>query len=194
MPERHQNTYVFFFCWMRLSTRRLRCRSNPSFSLAHYWWRRYSDSFPMTLKVLCCLPATCSVEYSLHQYYQDHAAFKRLCRNAAVMVDGRASGRHLHHDRDRSEIRRPGSSSIPDDGWSNGPAHGLIEIAVWPRTSSEPSNPQLPDSMLPLPSSSSVASLVTHEIQDKLLERFAVRLHRTARSRLLVLRDFRAIR
>src|SRR3546814_4259156 len=56
---------------------------------------------------------------------------------------------------------RPASSSIPDDGSSNAPSHGSTAIAVWPKTSSGPSNPQPRSSMPPLPSSSSDASLVT---------------------------------
>src|SRR3546814_19607610 len=67
---------------------------------------------------------------------------------------------------------RPASSSIPDDGSSNAPSHGSTAIAVWPTTSSGPSTPQPRSSMPPLPSSSSDASLVTHEIQDKLLKNF----------------------
>src|SRR3546814_8834096 len=67
---------------------------------------------------------------------------------------------------------RPASSSIPDDGSSNAPSHGSTAIAVWPKTSSGPSNPQQRSSMPPLPSSSSDASLVTHEIQDRLLTKF----------------------
>ena len=63
---------------------------------------------------------------------------------------------------------RPGSSFIPDDGWSNGPSRGSTEIDAWPRTSSEPSNPQMLFSMLLQPACSSAASLVTHEIQDRL--------------------------
>src|SRR3546814_10944480 len=64
------------------------------------------------------------------------------------------------------------SSSIPDDGSSNAPSHGATAIAVWPKTSSGPSNPQPRSSMPPLPSSSSDTSLVTHEIQDRLLTKF----------------------
>src|SRR3546814_18590921 len=52
------------------------------------------------------------------------------------------------------------------------PSHGSTAIAVWPKTSSVPSNPQPRSSMPPLPSSSSDASLVTHEIQDRLLTKF----------------------
>src|SRR3546814_17110964 len=51
-------------------------------------------------------------------------------------------------------------------------SHGSTAIAVWPKTSSGPSNPQPRFSMPPLPSSSSDASLVTHEIQDRLLTKF----------------------
>src|SRR3546814_6999386 len=61
---------------------------------------------------------------------------------------------------------------FPDDGSSNAPSHGSTAIAVWPKTSSGPSNPQPRSSMPPLPSSSSDASLVTHEIQDRLLTKF----------------------
>src|SRR3546814_12027445 len=67
---------------------------------------------------------------------------------------------------------RPAWSSIPDDGSSNAPSQGSTAIAVWPKTSSGPSNPQPRSSMAPLPSSSSDSSLVTHEIQDRLLKKF----------------------
>ena len=63
---------------------------------------------------------------------------------------------------------RPASSSIPGDGSSNEPSHGSTAIVVWPKTSSEPSNPPPRFSTPPLPLSSSASSLVTHEIQDRL--------------------------
>src|SRR3546814_4007170 len=47
-----------------------------------------------------------------------------------------------------------------------------VQTCALPLSSSGPSNPQPLSSMPPLPSSSSDASLVTHEIQDRLLAKF----------------------
>src|SRR3546814_20327511 len=66
-------------------------------------------------------------------------------------------------------LRRPPSSTRTDTLF---PYTTLFRAAVWPKTSSGPSNPQPRSSMPPLPSSSSDASLVTHEIQDRLLTKF----------------------
>src|SRR3546814_5947058 len=67
---------------------------------------------------------------------------------------------------------RPASSSIPDDGSSNAPSHGSTAIAVWPKTSSGPSNPQPRSSMPPLPSSRSEEH--TSELQSLMRTSYAV--------------------
>jgi transposase len=104
----------------------------------------------------------------LRQSRQRHPLVKHAYADSAYNSDRVREATSVTIEIVRKFADQTGSSSIPGDGWSNEPSHGSIEIDAWQRTSSERSNPQLHFYVPLLPSSSSSASLVTHEIQDRL--------------------------